>query len=180
MKKTFLLLLIFLLAGCSDLPNSASQSPTSIPTSAPSRFPARIYTNTPAAAGPSATVFSPTQALSTPAAAYPLVSPLLLPAYGARPRDISAKIEWKGQPSQPYLQLQGMLANSCQDWAIYVNPPDEHELIVVSVAVDSNESTGACSENAVPVQHEVLLGPFNSGQYTVYVNDSRVGDLTIP
>jgi len=72
------------------------------------------------------------------------------------------------------------LANSCQDLAIYVNPPDEHALVVVSVAVDNNVSTGACSENAVPVQREVLLGPFDSGQYTVYMNDSRVGDLTIP
>jgi hypothetical protein len=178
MKPIPLVLYLFMLAGCSAPLNNTGLTPTSLPVTPSGPIPARVSTTTPSA-NPSATITTSPQSPSTPSTATPLISPLLLPAQGARPQDITAKIEWKGNPAQPYLLLQGTLANSCQDWAIYVNPPDEQSLIVVSAAVDTSVSTGTCSENPVPVQREVLLGPFNPGQYTVYLNDSRIGDLTI-
>ncbi|HVP22204.1 MAG TPA: hypothetical protein VMS73_10130 [Anaerolineaceae bacterium] len=107
------------------------------------------------------------------------VSPALLPPPDAWPNNLTAKIEWKGQPLQPYLLLQGTLANSCQDWAVYANPPDDHSNVVVSVAVNIGITTGTCSENEVPIQREVLLGPFDPGTYTVYVNTTVAGKVTI-
>ncbi len=177
MKLISLLLLTMLLAGCSgqvasptsSLPANSGINPARTPVSASTSLPPLVPTSSPAL---------PVQPSPTPATPYP-VPPRLLAPGGPLANILSAKIEWKDVPPQPYLLLQGSLASNCQDWAVYVNPPDERSVVVVSVAVDTGFNTGSCSEAPVPIQREVLLGPLEPGQYVVYVNTTLVGPLTI-
>lgn len=87
------------------------------------------------------------------------------------------KVRKAGSDSNEYLlDISGSLRNPCYELRIVVSPPNEESRIDVNVyAVLSPDSV--CTQVLEPFAAAVSLGTYTGGQYTVWVNDEKVGDI---
>jgi hypothetical protein len=81
-----------------------------------------------------------------------------------------------GGSNEYFLDIGGSLRNPCYELRIVVLPPDEESRIDVDVyAVLSPDSV--CTQVLEPFEASVSLGRYTGGQYSVWVNGEKVGDI---
>jgi len=79
-------------------------------------------------------------------------------------------------PVQIALVLSGELPTPCHQLRVHINPPDAENKIQVEVYTVF-DPTMNCIQVLKPFQENVELGTFPSGHYTVWVNESQVGEF---
>ena len=88
-----------------------------------------------------------------------------------------ANVRRVGGGSNEYLlDISGSLRNPCYELRIVVLPPNEESRIDVDVyAVLSPDSV--CTQVLESYEASVSLGKYTGGQYTVWVNGEKIGDI---
>lgn len=88
-----------------------------------------------------------------------------------------SKVRKAGGDSNEYLlDISGSLRNPCYELRVVVLPPNEVSRIDVDVyAVISPDSV--CTQVLEPFESYVPLGTYTGGNYTVWVNGEKVGDI---
>ena len=88
-----------------------------------------------------------------------------------------SRVRKAGGASDEYmLDISGSLRNPCYELRIVVTPPNEVSRIDVDVyAVISPDSV--CTQVLEPFESSVPLGTYTGGNYTVWVNGEKVGDI---
>ena len=80
-------------------------------------------------------------------------------------------------PLQFQLHVQGSLPTPCHQLRVVVDKPDQQNQIHVSIYSLVNPDQ-ACTQVLDPFEVNIPLGSFPSGNYTILVNDERVGEIT--
>lgn len=79
-------------------------------------------------------------------------------------------------PIQVRVQIQGYLPTPCHKLRIVVNPPDAENRIYIDVYSVVNPDS-MCIQMIESYDTIVDLGSFPTGHYTVYVNESLIGEF---
>lgn len=79
-------------------------------------------------------------------------------------------------PVQIALVLGGELPSPCHQLRVSVNPPDTENKIFIEVYTVYNPNTN-CIQVLKPFEETVELGTFPNGHYTVWVNETQVGEF---
>jgi hypothetical protein len=128
-----------------------------------------------------------TEAYPTPGELEPYPSPSDDEAFAPAPgdedkirRDVLidvVNVRKAGSDSDEYLLVvSGALRNPCYELRIVVLPPNEESRIDADVyAVLSPDSV--CTQVLEPFEVSVSLGTYTGGQYSVWVNGEKVGDI---
>jgi hypothetical protein len=79
-------------------------------------------------------------------------------------------------PLQFMLNLKGSLPTPCNEARIVVHPPDAANKIVVEAytVIDPNEM---CIQVIEEFEANIRLGSFPQGHYTVWVNETMIGEI---
>jgi hypothetical protein len=72
------------------------------------------------------------------------------------------------------LVLEGELPTPCNLLRVVVNPPDEQNRIYIDVYSVSDPEE-ICIQVLDPFEANIGLGSFQSGHYSVWVNDEMIG-----
>ena len=75
------------------------------------------------------------------------------------------------------LHVQGSLPTPCHQLRVVLDKPDQQNQIHVSIYSLVNPDQ-ACTQILDPFEVNIPLGSFPSGNYTILVNDERVGEIT--
>ena len=111
----------------------------------------------------------------------------VMPSYAPQPGDInfergtlyhgeSMLILRESFPVQVVLGLGGELPTPCHQLRAIVNPPDTENKIVVEAYTVVNPELN-CIQVLKPFQEMIELGTFPSGHYTVWVNETLIGEF---
>ena len=79
-------------------------------------------------------------------------------------------------PLRAELHVLGSMPSVCSELRIKVNPPDIKYQIIVEIYSILN-SKPKCENVFQQFETTILLGVYSAGQYTVWVNDSFVGNM---
>ena len=110
-----------------------------------------------------------------------------MPSYSPNPGDIkfergnvfiseSGIILRESFPVQVVLVLSGELPTPCHQLRLVIDPPDGNNKIKVEAYTVVNPEMN-CIQVLKPFQESVELGTFPSGHYTVWVNETQVGEF---
>jgi hypothetical protein len=137
----------------------------------------------------SACAAQPTQApIPTPTISAPLVlkqeenpyapktNDLVLNQDGITLTSLSLSERYDLTPLRAELHLFGSMPSVCSELRIKVNPPDNQYKISIE-AYSVSDLKLKCENVFQQVDTTILLGVYSPGQYTVWVNDSYVGDI---
>jgi hypothetical protein len=81
-----------------------------------------------------------------------------------------------GDTNEYLIEITGSLRNPCYELRIVVLPPNEDSRIDVDVyAVISADSV--CTQVLEPFDSSVSLGTYTGGDYSVWVNGEKIGDI---
>ena len=109
------------------------------------------------------------------------------PSYSPNPMDInfqrgtvfiseSQLILRESFPVQVALELSGELPSPCHQLRVNVQPPDEENKILVEAYTVINPKLN-CIQVLKPFEQIVELGTFPGGHYTVWVNETLIGEF---
>jgi len=157
-QRLFSLMAIFLFAACAPTPQPATEHPHTAATNQP-------------------ITDSPPQATDAPAIL--LFSPL--PSDANLQRDnvfigASELLIRESYPVQIALSLSGETPTPCHQLRVNVNSPDAENKIFIEAYTVTNPSVN-CTQVVKPFQEIVELGTFPTGHYTVWVNETQVGEF---
>lgn len=79
-------------------------------------------------------------------------------------------------PSRVVVGLLGYMPSVCSELRISVEPPDEEFHIFIEV-YSLMDTSITCDRVFQQFEASIMLGTYSSGRYTVWVNDSLVGDF---
>ena len=136
----------------------------------------------------SACTAQPTPEQPTPTTSAPLVFKQEENPYAPRPEDLALKQDgviltslslserYDLTPLRAELHLLGSMPSVCSELRLKVNPPDtEYRINIEAYSVADPKLN--CENVFQQVDTTILLGAYSPGQYTVWVNDSYVGDI---
>ena len=80
-------------------------------------------------------------------------------------------------PLQFQLNVKGSLPTPCHQLRVVVDEPDAQKQLKVTIysLVDPNT---ICAQVLEPFEANIPLGSFPSGNYTIFVNEEKVGEIT--
>lgn len=81
-------------------------------------------------------------------------------------------------PVQVLLRVEGQLPDPCHDAVWAVADPDPHGRIYVDLHSEAPPAL-ACIQVLQPVAVQIPIGALKSGNYTIWLNGERVGDLDL-
>ncbi|MDP1545754.1 MAG: hypothetical protein Q8L87_07015 [Anaerolineales bacterium] len=79
-------------------------------------------------------------------------------------------------PSRVVVRFLGSMPGVCNELRINVEPPDEEFRIFIEVYSLSDASL-TCDRVFQQFEASIMLGTYSNGRYTIWVNDSLVGDF---
>jgi hypothetical protein len=135
----------------------------------------------------SACISQPTQE-PTPTISVPFVFKQEENAYAPRAEDLSLKQDgvtltslslserYDLTPLRSELHVLGSMPSVCSELRIKVNPPNIEYQISIEIYSVADPKLN-CENVFQQVETTILLGAYSAGQYTVWVNDSYVGDI---
>jgi hypothetical protein len=135
----------------------------------------------------SACIAQPTQE-PTPTISVPFVLKQEENAYAPRTEDLALKQDgviltsvslserYDLTPLRSELHILGSMPSVCSELRIKVNPPNIEYQISIEIYSVADPKLN-CENVFQQVDTTVLLGAYSAGQYTVWINDSYVGDI---
>ena len=148
MKRTLFLLLILMLSACAAQP---TQEPTP-------------------------TIGAPFVLKQEENAYAPRTEDLALKQDGVILTSVSLSERYDLTPLRSELHILGSMPSVCSELRIKVNPPNIEYQISIEIYSVADPKLN-CENVFQQVDTTILLGAYSAGQYTVWINDSYVGDI---
>ena len=79
-------------------------------------------------------------------------------------------------PIRAELHVFGSMPSVCSELRIKVNPPNSEYQIIIEIYSVTDPKLN-CENVFQQVETTILLGAYSAGQYTIWVNDSFVGNI---
>lgn len=180
----FVVALLVLTACTSPTPTA-----TAIPSPLPTRTPTNVPTPQPVVTMTNVPTNAPSRQPAAPAANSPAGTPTL-PSYSPAPGDeklqranvfLDAKniVSTKSMPPQISLQVSGSLPTPCHKLRIQVAAPNAQNEIRANV-YSVVDPSAICAQMIVPFNANVPLENLTRGNYSLWVNDQSIGQVTMP
>jgi hypothetical protein len=84
-------------------------------------------------------------------------------------------------PVQVILELEGFLPTPCHKLQVDITEPDDQNNIhVIIYSLDNPNLEVDCIQRLEPFEERVELGTFEEGSFTVWVNNERFGEFSLP
>jgi hypothetical protein len=183
-QNSLIILILFILSACTTGPTSpAAPSPTAGQTLPPS---VRVETavvvpsNPPQAAPTSIiTVVSTPTATSTPEAFETPTSQEGSDMHNPVYLDQVKLITLSTSPPQFLVQISGSLPTPCHKLHVNTGEPDQQGKIEITLYSTADPNL-MCAQVLTPFTQEISLKDLPSGQYSVWIDGKKAGDISVP
>ena len=81
-------------------------------------------------------------------------------------------------PIRPELHVLGSMPSVCSELRINVNPPDENYRLFIEIHSLVNPNS-KCENVFQQFEASILLGVYSIGRYTVWINETLIGDFSM-